>query len=1367
MDAVLDRLGRINGAVTGPAGAVSGATVSIWRYENTFGDGSYRQLRTVTTNAAGQYSVTGLTPGNYRVGFRATGLQGEFNLDQADVERAADVAVELNQTNAVNATLVAPTRQLSGTVTGTTGTGPAPLNGADVTVSRRVVRLDDVVAWRDVATVQTSASGAWSVPVVDGDYRVSFAEAGWIGEYYDDAATLQDAEVVTVAGASRPGIDAELSRGGTITGTVADAATSGPLADAEVYAFMPEGDGDAVTSVDAGGEFTLTGLAPGEWVVQYSADGYVGEFYDDRPTAATADRIPVTAGSTATADAALAKATTMSGTVTGAGGAPLGSVGVDIHRVLDGGDVDYYYEWAFTESDGTWSVDLPPGSYLVEFNAEGDYLGQWFDGEASEATATEVVVDGTAVTGIDAQLQPGGAIVGTVTGPGGAPEPDAYVSVYRASATSELDTVWEGFVEDDATYRSDPLPAGSYKVRFETFDGTRLAEYHLDKTDLPSANAVAVTTGATTTVDAQLAAYPRLISGTVTDAQGRGLDGVEVSLYRNVGRSWTWVNDVGTDADGLYDVPVTAGEYRLSFTEYDNRLREWWNDAETLATATSVVVAAGADRTGINAQLADGGVVTGTVTYPQQVTGWRSTVTLFDATTGAWAGQAAVDAHQNRYRIEDLPTGSYRAQFSRTPGFDTAEGQFWSGRTENQGPGPQTVAVTEGTTTPGVNATLVDGGILTGLVRDGQGNPLEGCKVSAYTLDGALVTRESRYTGADGTFRVRGLTTGSYRLRVFDGECGFTARYYDGAGQTSTTAANAVAVGATRATSTAVPQPLVVPTGAPVANTALPTVTGTPEVGRTLTAGTGSWNPSDGLSFDYQWLADGAPIAGAVSPTYVLQAGDAGKRISVRVTASRTNSADGVATSAETATVTSGQPPITNNGVPVISDTTPEVGQALTSTPGTWSQPNGDLTFARQWTADGVDIPGATAAGYTVQASDQGKLLRLRVTASRTGFTPYGDLGCHLGGHARHHHQQRGPDHHRDRGAGADPDREHRELGAGRRVPGAAVAAQRHADQRGDRRVVHDGGRRRRDGPDPAGDGDQAGLRAARADLEPDGHGGGGHDHQPRGSDHRRHLPDSGTGADGEHRHLGAGRRDPGAAVAAQRHADQRGDRRLVHDGGRRRRHGASLRVTATKPGYTQLARTSGPTSAVVDPNAPAVENTVAPSITGTAAVGQVLTAHDGTWTPADATLTRQWKRNGAAIAGATGATYTLTVDDLGKAITLTVTGRKAGHSEDEATSAPTAAVGAGTITATRPKVTGKLKVGKSLTAKPGTATPGTATVKYQWLRNGTAIRGATASTYKLTRKDKGKKLSVKVTRTATGYTTLVLKSAQTGAIKG
>ena len=212
-----------------------------------------------------------------------------------------------------------------------------------------------------------------------------------------------------------------------------------------------------------------------------------------------------------------------------------------------------------------------------------------------------MLVGSTAVTGIDAQLQPGGVVAGTVTGPGGAPEPDAYVSVYRARRDQRVRRrSGRASSTDDGSYRSDPLPAGSYKVRFETFDGAVVPEYNLDKADLASADPVAVALGATTTVNAQLAAYPRLISGTVTDAQGRGLDGVEVSLYRNVGGTWSWQKDVATDADGLYDVPVPAGDYRLSFAEFDNRLFEWWNDAETLATATSVTVA-GSNVTGISA----------------------------------------------------------------------------------------------------------------------------------------------------------------------------------------------------------------------------------------------------------------------------------------------------------------------------------------------------------------------------------------------------------------------------------------------------------------------------------------------------------------------------------------------------------------------------------------------------------------------------------------------------------------------------------------------------------------------------------------------------------------------------------------------
>jgi hypothetical protein len=85
---------------------------------------------------------------------------------------------------------------------------------------------------------------------------------------------------------------------------------------------------------------------------------------------------------------------------------------------------------------------------------------------------------------------------------------------------------------------------------------------------------------------------------------------------------------------------------------------------------------------------------------------------------------------------------------------------------------------------------------------------------------------------------------------------------------------------------------------------------------------------------------------------------------------------------------------------------------------------------------------------------------------------------------------------------------------------------------------------------------------------------------------------------------------------------------------------------------------------------------TVAPSITGTAKNGQVLTGASGT--VARGTVTsRQWKRNGVAIAGATAATYTVQAADIGAVITLTVlatNGLNAANTAS-ATSAPTATV--------------------------------------------------------------------------------------------
>ncbi|MHC5797612.1 S8 family serine peptidase [Lacisediminihabitans sp. FW035] len=74
-----------------------------------------------------------------------------------------------------------------------------------------------------------------------------------------------------------------------------------------------------------------------------------------------------------------------------------------------------------------------------------------------------------------------------------------------------------------------------------------------------------------------------------------------------------------------------------------------------------------------------------------------------------------------------------------------------------------------------------------------------------------------------------------------------------------------------------------------------------------------------------------------------------------------------------------------NTVAPTITGT-PEVGERLTATPGTWDVAG--LHFAYRWQANGVDIPGATRANYRVATSDQGKALTVIVTATKGKLPP-------------------------------------------------------------------------------------------------------------------------------------------------------------------------------------------------------------------------------------------------------------------------------------------------------------------------------------------------------------------------------------------
>ena len=97
-------------------------------------------------------------------------------------------------------------------------------------------------------------------------------------------------------------------------------------------------------------------------------------------------------------------------------------------------------------------------------------------------------------------------------------------------------------------------------------------------------------------------------------------------------------------------------------------------------------------------------------------------------------------------------------------------------------------------------------------------------------------------------------------------------------------------------TSTAASAPTaVIAAPAAPANTAMPTISGTPQIGKTLTVNNGSWTGPGTITFTYQWLrcdqngGSCVAVAGATQSSYALTSADVGHAMRVRVTAKNAN----------------------------------------------------------------------------------------------------------------------------------------------------------------------------------------------------------------------------------------------------------------------------------------------------------------------------------------------------------------------------------------------------------------------------------------------------------------------------------------------
>ena len=173
--------------------------------------------------------------------------------------------------------------------------------------------------------------------------------------------------------------------------------------------------------------------------------------------------------------------------------------------------------------------------------------------------------------------------------------------------------------------------------------------------------------------------------------------------------------------------------------------------------------------------------------------------------------------------------------------------------------------------------------------------------------------------------------------------------------------------------------------------TGAPTITGTAQVGQTLTAGTTAIMDADGLtsvSYTYQWIrvdgTDEEDISGENSSTYTLVDADLGTTLKVKVSFTDDASNSETLTSAATATV-SAAPNTLATGAPTITGTA-QVGQTLTAATTGITDADGltSPTYTYQWIrvdgTDEEDISGENSSTYTLGDADLGTTLKVRVT---------------------------------------------------------------------------------------------------------------------------------------------------------------------------------------------------------------------------------------------------------------------------------------------------------------------------------------------------------------------------------------------------
>lgn len=251
--------------------------------------------------------------------------------------------------------------------------------------------ISDVSVWvystggSPVLGVSTDTNGYYTADgIPSGSYKVLFFGAfrGYINQWFSNKndKSLADAVIVNAPNQT-PGIDAVLSPGGAIAGTVTDGAS--PIPNIGVWIYDNSCVQVETTSTNFNGEYAAGGLVSGNYKVFFTggSSGFKSEYYNDKQSCGSADPIHVTApNTTSSIDAVLIGTAGLAGRVTD------GTNGIDdTSVVVYDSSCGQVVKTTATNVNGDYAIGgLSPGNYKVFFYADSiGFMSEWYNNQTS------------------------------------------------------------------------------------------------------------------------------------------------------------------------------------------------------------------------------------------------------------------------------------------------------------------------------------------------------------------------------------------------------------------------------------------------------------------------------------------------------------------------------------------------------------------------------------------------------------------------------------------------------------------------------------------------------------------------------------------------------------------------------------------------------------------------------------------------------------------------------------------------------------------------------------------------------------------------------------------------------------------------